>query len=174
MNLVIRDASERDFDLIQRIYSYYVIKGTFTFEVAPPDVLSMIERWKVVKDRGHPYLVAENQYNVIGYAYASNFRKRMGFEYTLENSVYVAQDSLNKGVGGRLLGELIKQCENLGIRQMVAVIGGSDNHYSFKLHTKFGFQRVGLLPSTGFKNGKWIDTVLMQRQLGDGEKTLPG
>ena len=173
MQLVIRTANQNDIEEIQRIYSYYVLNGFASFEIIPPDKLEMLNRWQLIKDHGHPYLVAEIQGVVTGYAYATTFRQRPAYDLTLENSVYVSSEYLERGIGVRLLNQLVEDCTDLGFRQMIAVIGDSGNYPSINLHHKCGFKKVGVLPSTGFKNGRWVDTVLMQLSIGDGDTTPP-
>lgn len=173
MRLTIRPAQITDIGAIQKIYSYYVLHGFASFEIVPPSESEMLERWRLIHGRGHPYLVALKENTLLGYAYATNFRQREAYDHTLENSVYVSAQHLEKGVGVSLLEELIENCISLGIRQLIAVIGDSKNYPSIRLHNKCGFQQVGVLPSTGFKHGKWIDTVLMQRSLGEGAKSPP-
>jgi len=173
MQLIIRPALITDIGEIQKIYAYYVLNSFASFEIDPPGNLEMLERLRFIKDSGHPYLVAETEGMVVGYAYANNFRKRPAYDHTLENSVYVSPKHLEMGIGFHLLERLVEECVKGGCRQMIAVIGDSQNHQSINLHEKCGFEHVGVLPSTGFKLGKWIDTVLMQRHLGDGDKTSP-
>ena len=173
MQLIIRAAIRDDIEAIQSIYSYYVLNGLASFEITPPDETEMLARWRLVRDLGHPYLVAEFNDTLAGFSYASTFRKRPAYDHTLENAVYVSPEYLEKGIGVCLLNKLIEECIHLGFRQMIAVIGDSNNHPSLSLHTKCGFERVGILPSTGFKHGRWVDTVLMQRSIGDGDKTPP-
>ena len=173
MRLIIRAALHSDFGAIQRIYSHYVLNGLASFELIPPDQAELLGRWQLIKDRGHPYLVAELGGTLAAYAYASTYRQRPAYNYTLENSVYVSHEHLGQGVGKHILDALIEKCTNLGFRQMIAVIGDLNNHPSINLHLKCGFERVGVLPSTGLKHGRWVDSVLMQRSLGDGDKTLP-
>lgn len=170
--MILREAIEGDFESIQKIYGYYIRNGYSTFELSEPTINQMVARWKYILGQGHPYLVSEDGGVIFGYAYASTFRFRSGYNYTLENSVYVSPQFLNQGIGYKLLESLLERCTELGFRQMVAVIGDSNNEPSFRLHRKCGFERVGLLPSTGFKHGRWVDTVLMQRPLGLGDKTL--
>ena len=173
MQLIIRAAIREDIEAIQSIYSYYVLNGYASFEITPPDELEMLKRWRLIKDHGHPYLVAETEGVVAGYAYATTFRQRPAYNLTLENSVYVSTKHLKRGVGERLLNQLIEECTNLGFRQMIAVIGDSQNYPSINLHNRCGFEKVGVLPSTGFKHGRWVDTFLMQRPLGEGDKKPP-
>ena len=173
MQLIIRAATRMDIEAIQSIYSYYVLNGYASFEITPPDELEMLKRWRLIKDHDHPYLVAETEGVVAGYAYATTFRQRPAYNLTIENSVYVSTKHLKRGIGERLLNQLIEECTNLGFRQMVAVIGDSQNHPSINLHNRCGFEKVGVLPSTGFKHGRWVDTFLMQRPLGEGNKKPP-
>ena len=173
MQLIIRAAIRKDIEAIQSIYSYYVLNGYASFEITPPDELEMLKRWRLIKDHDHPYLVAETEGVVAVYAYATTFRQRPAYNLTIENSVYVSTKHLKRGVGVRLLNQLIEECTNLGFRQMVAVIGDSQNHPSINLHNRCGFEKVGVLPSTGFKHGRWVDTFLMQRPLGEGNKKPP-
>jgi len=173
MQLIIRAAIREDIEAIQSIYSYYVLNGYASFEITPPDELEMLKRWRLIKDHGYPYLVAETEGVVTGYAYATTFRQRPAYNLTLENSVYVSTKHLKRGVGVRLLNQLIEECTNLGFRQMIAVIGDSENYPSINLHNRCGFEKVGVLPSTGFKHGRWVDTFLMQRPLGEGDKKPP-
>jgi len=169
----IRPAMERDFASIQSIYAHYVLTGLASFEIDPPDREEMVERWRIVRDRQHPYLVAEIGGQVAGYAYASVYRNRPAYNHTLENSVYVSPDFQRRGVGRTLLNHLIDICAEAGFRQMVAVIGDSANDPSINLHKSCGFKQVGLLSSTGFKHGRWVDSVIMQRALGDGDTSPP-
>ena len=171
--MIIRTALPSDIGAIQSIYSHYVLNGLSSFELIPPDEAEMLTRWKLINGRGHPYLVAELGGTLAAYAYASTYRQRPAYDYTLENSVYVSHEHLGQGVGKHILDALIEKCSNLGFRQMIAVIGDSNNHPSINLHLKCGFERVGVLPSTGLKHGRWVDSVLMQRSLGDGDKTIP-
>jgi phosphinothricin acetyltransferase len=126
-----------------------------------------------VRARDLPYLVAEADGRVLGYAYAAPYRARPAYRHTLEDSVYVDRDSTGRGVGRMLLERLVTECAARGYRQLVAVIGDSANRPSIALHEACGFARVGLLPAVGFKLGRWVDSVLMQRALGDGDRTLP-
>jgi L-amino acid N-acyltransferase YncA len=171
--IYIRPATESDFNSIQSIYAHYVLTGLASFEIDPPDCEEMVGRWRIIQDRHHPYLVAEIGGQVAGYAYASVYRNRPAYNHTLENSVYVSTDFQRRGVGRTLLNRLIDLCAVAGFRQMVAVIGDSANDPSINLHKSCGYQQVGLLPSTGFKHGRWVDSVIMQLALGDGDTTPP-
>ncbi len=169
----IREAQLADASRLQEIYAHYVLHGLASFEVTPPDTAEMTARMKRIRGRGHPYLVAETNGVVSGYAYASTFRQRPAYDHTLENSVYVSPDHLGQGIGGQLLSQLINVCESLGIRQLIAVIGDSENYASINLHAKCGFEKAGLLASTGYKHGCWVDSVLMQRAVGEGDGSPP-
>ena len=170
----VRDSGDEDIPAIQAIYAHHVLHGLASFEEAPPDAAEIGRRRADGLARRLPYLVAELEGSVVGYAYAAPYRTRVAYRYTLENSVYVAAGLVGRGVGRALLAVLIPRCEAAGYRQMVAVIGDSANEASIGLHAAFGFARVGLLPSVGFKFGRWVDSVLMQRALGPGDGTLPG
>ena len=171
--VIIRDATADDLPAIQAIYAHHVLHGLASFEEVPPDVAEITRRRDVAHASNLPYLVAESDGAVRGFAYASPFRTRTAYRYTVEDSVYVAPEAARAGIGSRLLAELIEQCAARGFRQMVAVIGDSANKASIALHAKHGFVQTGLLPSVGFKFGRWVDTVRMQRPLGPGDTTLP-
>lgn len=171
--LLIRPVTLADLPTIHAIYSYNVLHGTASWELAPPDEAEMQRRMQTVLDHGYPYFVAEVDGQVVGYTYASSYRPRVGYRYTVENSIYVANGVQGRGVGRQLLSTLITACAAQGFRQMVAVIGDSQNLASIRLHESLGFIHVGLLPNIGFKFGRWLDSVLMQRQLGEGATTIP-
>ncbi len=169
----IRDATEDDLAAIQAIYAHHVNHGLGSFEEVPPNVDEIARRRDVARDNGLPYLVAELDGVVRGFAYASPFRTRSAYRYSVEDSVYVGPDALGAGIGSALLAALIERCTERGFRQMVAVIGDSANQASIGLHAKHGFVQTGLMPAVGFKFGRWVDTVRMQRALGPGDTTLP-
>jgi L-amino acid N-acyltransferase YncA len=171
--LSIRDATEEDLAAVQTIYAHHVNHGLASFEEVPPDLAEIAHRRDVTRGHDLPYLVAEQDGAVRGFAYASPFRSRSAYRYTVEDSVYVAPDSLSSGIGSALLSAVIERCTERGFRQMVAVIGDSANQASIGLHAKHGFVKSGLMPAVGFKFGRWVDSVRMQRPLGDGDKTLP-
>lgn len=171
--LTIRAATASDIPAITEIYAYHVLHGLASFETEPPTTAEMMRRCEAVLKLGLPYLVAELAGRVAGYAYAGTYRTRPGYRYTVENSVYVHKDCAGQRIGSALLPELIAGCEKAGRRQMIAVIGDSENWPSIRLHEKFGFKRVGLLPATGYKFGRWVDSVLMQRELGPGSAQPP-
>jgi L-amino acid N-acyltransferase YncA len=169
----IRPATAADLSAITEIYEHAVRHGTATFELVPPNLAEMTRRFGVLMDGGFPYLVAILEGRVVGYAYAGAYRPRPAYRFTVENSVYLEPAIHRRGIGLQLLERLITECEARGYRQMIAVIGDSDNAGSIGVHTRCGFQMIGTHPSVGFKFGRWLDTVMMQRALGDGGKTLP-
>jgi len=171
--VVVRDASEADMAAVQEIYTYYVLNELATFEEVPPAVEEMQARRASVLALGLPFLVAEMGGRIVGYCYAASYRQRSAYRYTIEDSVYLAHGLGGRGIGTKLLRELIARCEKGPWRQMVAVIGDSANAGSVSLHAKLGFQMIGTLPSVGFKLGRWVDTVYMQRPLGKGDAALP-
>ena len=168
-----RPSSEADLARCTEIYGHHVLYGTASFEVDPPDLAEMKRRRAAVLDVGLPHLVAEREGRVVGYAYAGNWRPRPAYEFSVEDSIYVDADAVGQGVGKALLPVLIEQCTRLGKRQMVAVIGDSAQLPSIRLHASCGFAMVGTLKSIGFKFGRWLDSVLMQRPLGDGDEQSP-
>lgn len=171
--LQIRDASADDMAAIQAIYAQHVLHSSATFEEVPPALPEMRARREHVLEQGLPYLVATLGGEIAGYCYASSFRPRVAYRYTLEDSIYLADGQAGKGLGKALLSALLARCEQGPWRQMVAVIGGTNNSASIGLHRSLGFKHVGTQPSTGFKFNQWIDVVFMQRALGEGDSTLP-
>ena len=169
----LRDAAPADLAAIQAIYAHHVSIGLATFEEVPPPLDEMRRRYDDVKARGLPYLTAELGGQVAGYGYCTLYRARSAYRYALEDSIYVRQDMVGRGIGRLLLAELVRRCEGLGYRQMIAVIGDSANAASIGVHASQGFLRVGTLRSSGFKLGRWVDSVLMQRALGPGDGTGP-
>jgi L-amino acid N-acyltransferase YncA len=170
----VRDATSGDLEEIVAIYAHHVRHGLASFEETPPGLEEMERRFQALAIRDLPYLVAEQDGGGIqGYAYAGPYRARPGYRYSIENSVYVAPGAAGKGLGKALLEELIRRCTDLGYRQMIAIIGDSKNWPSIRLHESFGFRHVGTLSAVGFKFGRWIDSVILQRPLGDGESNLP-
>jgi L-amino acid N-acyltransferase YncA len=170
----IRDSLPEDMPAIAAVYAHHVRFGLGSFEEEPPSQAELARRREEVLARGLPYLVAADGAGaVLGYAYASPYRTRSAYRFGVEDSIYVAPGGFRRGVGRALLAALIERCTRLGYRQMVAVIGDSGNAGSIGLHEQAGFQRVGLLPAIGFKHGRWVDSVLMQRSLGPGDGTLP-
>jgi phosphinothricin acetyltransferase len=172
-DLEIRPAVAADLPLITEIYEHAVRYGTATFELIPPDLAEMKRRFGALMDGGFPYFVAALDGRVIGYAYAGPYRPRPAYRFTVENSVYLQPAIHRRGIGLRLLQRLIAECEARGYRQMIAVIGDSANAGSIGVHSKTGFRMIGTHPAVGFKFGRWLDTVMMQRALGEGAETLP-
>ena len=162
---LIRTAKVKDIVSIQSIYAIEVREHTATFEITPPDIEEMTLRWRHITDMGLPYLVAEFDGDVVGYAYASSYRSRPAYSHTVEDSVYVAREKHRQGLGRRLLTELIHRCRDLGKRQMIAIIGDSRHNASIRLHENAGFRHVGTLEQVGWKLDRWIDSVIMQRSL---------
>jgi len=173
MALSVRPAVEEDFAAIQAIYARHVLHGLASFEETPPDIAELKRRWQVIATDGLPYLCAIVEGEVRGYAYASRYRPRSAYRFSVEDSVYVAPDAAGQGIGRALLDAVITHCTDLGSRQMVAIIGDSANAASIGLHRACGFAHVGTFAAIGFKHGRWVDSVLMQRQLGAGSTTLP-
>jgi phosphinothricin acetyltransferase len=169
----VRPATPPDLPAIQAIYAHHVAHGLATFEEEAPPVDEMRRRYDEVTQRGLPYLTAEFAGAVAGYGYCTLYRTRSAYRYALEDSVYVRPDMLGRGVGKTVLAELIRRCEALRYRQMIAVIGDSANAASIGVHASLGFLRVGTLRSSGFKFGRWVDSVIMQRPLGPGDGTPP-
>ena len=169
----LRPAAADDVPAIQAIYAHYVLAGSASFEIEPPDEAEMAARLTRVTEAGYPFIVAEADGTVGGYAYASSYRARPAYRNTVENSVYVAPGFLGRGLGRMLLEDVIRQCTEAGFRQMIAVIGDSGNAPSIRLHERCGFVRAGVLKNVGWKHERWIDTVLMQRALGEGERQPP-
>jgi phosphinothricin acetyltransferase len=171
--IIVRDAMEADMPMVRQIYSYHVLNGLGTFEEEPPTVDELLARREGVLNQGLPYLVAELGGSVVGYSYAASYRPRPAYRYTIEDSVYVADGFGGRGIGRALLRGLIKRCECGPWRQMIAVIGNSGNAGSIALHRCLGFRMVGTLHGVGFKFGRWVDTVVMQRELGEGSGRPP-
>jgi L-amino acid N-acyltransferase YncA len=169
----IRAAATADLAAITEIYDHAVRQGTATFELIPPDLAEMTRRFAALIDAGFPYLVAALDGRVVGYAYAGAYRPRPAYRFTLENSLYLQPAIHRRGIGMQLLQRLITESEQRGYRQMIAVIGDSANAASIGVHTRCGFQMIGTHPSVGFKFGRWLDAVMMQRALGDGAATVP-
>jgi L-amino acid N-acyltransferase YncA len=169
----IRLATETDLSSVTAIYDHAVRHGTATFELIPPDLAEMTRRYKALREGGYPYLVALLEGRVVGYAYAGPYRPRPAYRFTIENSVYLEPAIHRQGIGLQLLQHLIAESEARGYRQMIAVIGDSANAGSIGVHTRCGFQMIGTHPHVGLKFGRWLDTVMMQRALGEGATTVP-
>lgn len=173
MNPTLRPATADDAPAIARIYALAVLHGTATFETVPPTADAMSARLADLRAAGLPWLVAEDQGSVLGYAYAGLYRVRAAYRSTLETSIYVAPEAQGQGLGRALLGALIPACAALDARQLVAVIAHPGSEASVALHARFGFAPAGRLPAVGFKHGRWLDTLLMQRALGPGAGAPP-
>jgi len=168
----IRPATTADVPEVQSIYAHHVLTGTGTFEETPPSVEEMAARFARVRARGWPWLVSADASGVLGYAYATQFRDRSAYRFTLENSVYVREDQRGQGVGKALVAELLAVSAAAGFRQMIAVIGDTENAGSIGLHASLGFHHIGTLRAAGLKFGRWLDVVYMQRALGPGATTV--
>ena len=166
--MLVRDARDDDMGAVQAIYAHHVLHGTASFEEEPPPLAEMQRRRADVLARGLPYLVAELDGRITGYSYATPYRARSAYRFSIENSVYVDHARHRSGVGRALLTELIARCERGDWRQMIAIIGDSAQAASIGLHASLGFRHVGTLQAVGIKFGRWLDTVLMQRALGQG------
>ena len=178
--VTVRAATEDDVVAIHAIYAHHVTHGSGSFELAPPELAEMARRRAEIVGKGMPYLVAVDDPEsgsgaggVLGFAYAAPYRPRAAYRYTVEDSVYVADGWARRGIGSRLIEDLIARCAALGRRQMVAVIGDSGNAASIGFHARHGFRLAGTLPSVGFKFGRWVDSVVMVRPLGAGDRTPP-
>jgi phosphinothricin acetyltransferase len=171
--IIIRPAMPADIAAITGIYADAVVNGTASFEIEPPDQAEMTRRQAALLNNGYPYLTAEIESLVAGYAYAGPYRSRPAYKWSVEDSIYVAPAMHRKGIGGSLLRRLVAESEQRGFRQMIAVIGDSGQIGSIAVHERAGFSHIGTLRSVGFKHGKWLDTVLMQRALGKGDTTEP-
>jgi L-amino acid N-acyltransferase YncA len=169
----IRPAGPGDIPAITRIYADAVIHGTASFELEPPDEPEMARRQKLLLAKNFPYLVAERAGAVAGYAYASSYRERRAYNWCVEDSIYVAPQFHRQGIGRLLLTRLVADAEALGFRQMIGVIGDTTNTASVAVHAALDFRLVGTFQSIGYKHGRWLDTVLMQRALGSGDAAPP-
>jgi L-amino acid N-acyltransferase YncA len=171
--VVIRPSRETDVMEIATIYGYHVLHGLASFEEVPPELDEIASRRRDILARGLPYLVAERSGRVLGYCYAGPYRTRSAYRFTLEDSIYIDKAEVGRGLGRALLAPMLDRCAELGYRQMVAVIGGSETWPSIRLHSALGFTQAGVLPAVGFKFGRWVDIVLMQRALGPGKASAP-
>jgi len=171
--VLIRDAVEADFGQVQAIYAHHVRSGVGTFEETEPTVYEMTARWRSATGFGLPWLVAEAEGRLWGYAYATPFRTRSAYRFIAEDAIYVAHDAHRRGVGRQLLQALIDRCSAMGLRQLLAVIGDSGNTGSVGLHAALGFAPAGAFRDVGYKHGRWLDIVLMQKVLGDGGARAP-
>lgn len=170
----VRPATAEDLEAITAIYGHHVTTGAATFELAPPSPEEMARRHAEITGGGYPFLVVtDDAQTVVGYAYAGAYRSRPAYRFTVEDSVYLAPGSVGRGLGSRLLAAIIDACTSRGDRQMIAVIGGADNAASIALHARAGFVEAGRLTAVGRKFDRWVDTVLMQRPLGEGAVSSP-
>ena len=174
MTVLVRPSTPADMRAAAAIYAPVVRDGTASFEATPPDAAEMTRRRAALVAGGYPYLVAEADLKVVGYAYAGPYRERAAYRLTVEDSIYVAAGHVGRGIGRALLAVLMRECEMRSFRQMVAVIGGTNTAASIALHAALGFRYVGVLEAVGHKHGRWLDTVLMQRALGPGAAAPPG
>lgn len=171
--MIVRDARDSDYEPMRAIYGRHVLDGLGSFEEAAPHAADFAFRMTAIADLGLPCLVAESAGVITGYGYASAFRPRVGYRYTVEDSVYVAPDQTGKGIGRALLTGIVDRCTRMNLRQMIAFIGDSGNAPSVALHRACGFEMAGVLRSVGFKQGRWADVVVMQRVLGSGDAEPP-
>ncbi|GAB3193255.1 GNAT family N-acetyltransferase [Hydrogenophaga aquatica] len=172
--ILIRPSADADVAAITSIYAHHVLHGTGTFETEPPSEADMAARRADVLSKGLPYLVAEEHGAVIGFAYGNWFKPRAAYRYSVEDSIYLAPGQQGKGLGRALLSEFLARCEAVGVRKVMAVIGDSANAGSVGLHRSLGFQNVGVVKSCGWKFGRWLDIVLMDKSIGPGDSTEPG
>ena len=172
-DVIIRSCEPADFPSITQIQAEAVLNGLANFDLVPMPIEQISAKLTGLMEQSYPVIVASSGAQVLGYAYAGPYRERPGYRWTVEDSVYVDPAHQNHGVGANLLGELIKRSESLGFQQMIAVIGDSENHGSINLHSKFGFRHTGTMERVGFKLGRWLDVVIMQRGLGDNSTAIP-
>ena len=171
--VTVRPSMDADLSTITRIYAHHVLNGTGTFETTPPNDDEMRARRADVLGKNLPWLVLESEGKVVGFAYGNWFKPRPAFRYSVENSIYLSTEATHKGWGKVLLAELLAQLERRGVRKVMAVIGDSANTASVKLHTALGFQTAGVIESCGWKFGRWLDIVMMQKSLGAGDTSPP-
>lgn len=171
--LTLRPSSAQDLPAITAIYAHHVLHSTATFETTPPGEEEMAARRADVLARGLPYLVAEQHGQVVGFAYCQWFKPRPAYRYSAEDSIYLHPDATGQKIGGKLLAALMHQAEQAGVRKLIAVIGDTGNAASIGAHRAAGFQQVGVIASCGWKFGRWLDIVMMDRALGDGDRSAP-
>lgn len=172
MSFIIRDAAIEDVPKITNVYRDAVDNGTATYELTAPDLNEMMSRFESMSSNSYPYIIAEKDDQFLGYAYAGPFRMRPAYRWLVEDSIFLAPEARGQGAGYALLSKLVERAEGLGFRQMVAVIGGGEAA-SIGVHKKAGFQDAGVLKATGYKHNKWLDTTIMQIELGEGANTDP-
>jgi L-amino acid N-acyltransferase YncA len=173
-DLLIRPSRDDDVAAITAIYAHHVLHGIASFEEVPPAVEEMARRRAALVERDFPYFVAERSGKVVGYSYSGPYRARIGYRFSVEDSIYIDANEVGRGIGRALLAKVIERSTALGYRQMIAVIGGTETLSSINLHKALGFTHMGVFTGIGFKFGRWIDSVYMQRALGSGDTTLPG
>ena len=171
--VTVRACTEGDMRAVGEIYAHHVLHSPATFELDPPSPQEMMRRRRAIVEGGYVYLVAEADSGIVGYAYVTAYRSRPAYRFTVENSVYMRAGCEGRGIGLRLMQALLAECEKKPFRQMIAVIGDSANRASIELHRRLGFRMIGTFRSSGFKFGRWIDSVLMQKELGAGDHTPP-
>jgi phosphinothricin acetyltransferase len=171
--IAIRACEESDMGAVTEIYRHHVLNSPATFELVPPSHEEMLERYRTIKRGGFIYLVAEERGEIVGYAYVSTYRARPAYRFTVENSVYIRPGHERRGLGRTLMTAILAECEKKPFRQVIAVIGDSANAGSIELHRSLGFEMTGTFRSVGFKFGRWLDSVLMQKAIGEGDRTLP-
>ena len=170
---LIRPSTEHDLPAVTRIYAHHVLHGTGTFETTPPSLEEMTARRADVLSKGLPWLVVEDAGEILGYAYGNWFKPRPAYRFSVEDSIYLAPEAAGKGLGRALLAELLAALERGGIRKVMAVIGDSANAGSIGVHKALGFEQVGVVQACGWKFGRWLDIVMMQRAIGEGDRTPP-
>lgn len=171
---IIRPSQDNDIPQITAIYAHHVLHGTGTFEVDPPNEADMTQRRADVLSKNLPYLVAADGQHLLGFAYCNWFKPRPAYRYSAEDSIYLAADAAGKGLGRAMLAELMTQAERAGVRKLIAVIGDSNNQGSIGVHRSAGFSHVGTLKSCGWKFDQWLDVVMMDKSLGEGDSSTPG
>ena len=171
--MIVRPATAADAEAMAALYAHHVLHGVATFEETPPTGVEMAARLQAVRALGLPWLAAEEEGRLLGYAYAGAYRHRAAYRYTAETSIYVAADALRQGIGRALLQQVICDCEALGLRQLLGIIGDSANAGSEGLHRSLGFEPIGTLPAVGYKHGRWVDVVIMQKPLNGGSGNDP-
>jgi L-amino acid N-acyltransferase YncA len=171
--VTIRASTEADMHAVTEIYAHHVMHSPATFELEPPSLQEMMRRRRAIIEGGYVYLVAQAGSDIVGYAYVTAYRSRPAYRFSVENSVYILAGHEGRGIGTRLMQGLLDECEKKPFRQMIAVIGDSANRASIELHTRLGFRMIGTLQAVGFKFDRWLDSVLMQKELGSGDRTPP-
>lgn len=171
--LIIRPRTDADMAAITEIYTHHVLNGVSSWELSPPDCAEMTARAHALETAGYPYFVAEFGGEIVGYTYAGAYRPRPAYRFTVENTIYISHSLRRGGIGTALMGKLIETCTDMGFRQMIGIVGDSQNLQSIDFHKKLGFQQMGVVKNIGFKFGRWMDQVLLQRPLGEGAESDP-